>query len=142
MKYFVESVTTYVTTGKTRKGAILQTVAKQFEHTIIGDDDALSALVYTLKCLVDAVNNTYKGKPLLLEFNRDAGYIDVKPVNNCNDNHVFSINYACVGATNYSLDMRALVGNTTCNLDQALSREFRRIEREKYHCDIKEGGEE
>lgn len=142
MKYFVENVTTYVTTGKTRKGSILQVVARQFEHTIIGDDDALSALVYSLKCLVEAVNNTYKGKPLRLEFKRDAGYIDVKPVNNCNDNHVFSINYAPVGSTNYSLDMRSLVGNTTCNLDQALSREFRRIEKEKCNCTGKKGGDE
>lgn len=135
MRYFVESVTTYSTSGKTRKGAILQAVARKFEHTIIADDDALRALVESLDRLVKAVNKSYKGRPLCLTFHRDSGHICVQPVNNFNDNLVYSIAYAPVGATYFASSMRPLIFDSVDNVDHDLAKAFMRSD------SAKEGGE-
>jgi len=51
MKYFINSVQTYSTSGKSRKGALLQSVASLFEGVIV-DDEALSTMTRVFKALV------------------------------------------------------------------------------------------
>ena len=124
MKYFIESVTTYSTTGKTRKGAILQSVAMTYEHKMMCDGNALSAMVFSLKLLVDVVNATCKGKPLKLEHSHDAGWICVKPESGFNDNHVFSIHYAPVCGSFYASNIRADIYDCLKQQDEELAKAF------------------
>ncbi len=99
MRYFISNVTTYATAGKTRRGAVLQAVAKQFEHCILGSYPTLMTLVDRLGIAVDIANRSSKGKPLKLEFLPECGHIYVKPESNFNDNHVFSISYVPINET-------------------------------------------
>lgn len=122
--YFIESVTTYSTSGKTRKGAILQSVAKCYEHRVLCDGNALSAMVASLSLLVDVVNATCKGKPLKLCYNADAGWICVKPESGYNDNHVFSIQYAPVCEHFYASNIRADIYDTLKQQDNELAKAF------------------
>jgi len=124
MMYFIESVTTYSTSGKTRKGAILQSVAKNYEHRVLCDGNALSAMVTSLKLLVDVVNTTCKGKPLKLDHSADAGWICVKPESRFNDNHVFSIQYAPVCGHFYASNIRADIYDTLKQQDNELAKAF------------------
>ena len=124
--YFVESVTTYSTTGKTRKGAILQTVAMNYEHKVLCDETALSALIAQLEILVDTVNATFKGKLLKLDYNHDAGCICVKPENGYNDNHVFSIQYAPICGSFYASNIRGEIYDVVKENDNELAKAFMR----------------
>lgn len=136
MMYFIESVTTYSTSGKTRKGAVLQAVAKNYEHKVLCDGDALSAMVFSLKLLVDVVNTTCKGKPLKLEHSADAGWICVKPESCFNDNHVFSIQYAPICGSLYASHIRAEIYDSLKQQDNEIAKAFI-MEATK----IKKGGE-
>lgn len=124
MMYFIKSVTTYSTTGKSRKGAILQSVAMTYEHRVLCDENALSALVTSLTLLVNVVNATCKGKPLKLEHDQFAGWICVKPENNFNDNHVFSIHYAPVCGHFYASNVRADIYDCLKQQDNELAKAF------------------
>lgn len=119
MKFFIESVTTYTTSGKTRKGATLQRAAQRFEHQILGDEYALEALVGHLRVLVDTVNSSFKGQPLKLVHNADSCWISVMPENPQNDNVVFSIQYARVGLTLWPSDVRHEISDSLS--DQGLT---------------------
>lgn len=103
MRFFIDNVTVYATAGKTRRGALLQAIANQFEHCILGDVATLDKLVERLEEAVRLANLGSKGKPLKLEHYRDYGHcggqICVKPVSNANDNHVFTISYKPVAQT-------------------------------------------
>lgn len=111
MRYFVESVLTYNTTGKTRKGAILQKVAQQFEHQIIGDHLTLEALVADIRKLVAACEKIYKGKPLGVFFDKHNHRICVEDLNPRADINtaVFTICYAPVGLTFYSSNIHQAI---------------------------------
>ena len=126
MMFFIETVTTYSTTGKSRKGATLQEVAKTYEHKVLCDETALSAMVASLRLLVDVVNDTCKGKPLKLEHSHDAGWICVKPENGYNDNHVFSIQYAPICGSFYASNIRADIYDTIQQNDRELAKAFMR----------------
>lgn len=100
MRYFVETVTTYNATGKSRKGAILQKVAQRFEHVIIGDHNALLALIKVFERLVAACNKVYRGKILKVSYNRYSYYLCVESVDRSfNESVVFSMQLAPVGLT-------------------------------------------
>lgn len=110
MKFFVETVTTYNSTGKTRKGALLQKVAKQFEHTVIGDHNALLALVKVFERLVAACNSTYTGKRLKISYNRYSYYLSVEPEEkNFSESVIFSMQLAPVGLTLFSSNIHSAV---------------------------------
>lgn len=111
MKYFVESVLTYNTTGKSRKGALLQKTAAQFEHQIIGDHQALEALVADIRKLVAACEKLYKGKPLGVFFDKRNCRICVEDLNPRADINtaVFTICYAPVGLTLFSSNIHQAV---------------------------------
>lgn len=94
MMYFVHSVQTYVTSGKTRKGALLQEVAMKFKSAVLSEE-ALAVLIRSFRILVDVVNANFKGKPLKLS--TGEGWICVKPANGLDDNHVFSISFQLMG---------------------------------------------
>lgn len=122
MRYFIESVTTYSTTGKSRKGALLQAVAKKFEHSIISDEGALNEFIRTLRHFVTACNNSFPGAPLYLTTNKASGQISVHPKATGSEATVFAIHYAPIGSTFdlYSINC-ALLGSIG-NLDSRIAR--------------------
>lgn len=113
MRFFIDNVTVYSVAGKTRRGALLQTIAQQFENCILGDVAALDKLVERLTGAVDMANRGSKGKPLKLEHYRDygrcGGQICVKPVSNANDNHVFTISYKPVAETLFASNVASKI---------------------------------
>lgn len=96
MKYFIHSVQTYATTGKTRKGAMLQSVAVKFEGAVI-DTEALREMTVLFRTLVDITNRRGRGKPLAVH--TSAGSLCVKPQYNGNDNHIFTISFKPIRCT-------------------------------------------
>lgn len=107
MKYFIESVNTLSTTGKSRKGAILQAVVRRFEHTIIADDESLSEFINQLKNLIDVVNQKYSGKDASLQTVK--GHIYANSGCTGHEAYIFSISYAPVGVTLKKSDMRKTI---------------------------------
>lgn len=134
MMYFIESVNTLTTTGKSRKGTILQAVTKRFEHTILVDEHALSAFIHQLHCLVKAVNARYKGKEVFLQYSTDSGHIYANNGSNGHEAYIFSISYAPVGIDLRAHTVRNEITDSLFNLDRELLAEYRS---EAY----KEGGE-
>ena len=129
MKYFVESVLTYNTTGKSRKGALLQRVASQFEHQIIGDHQALEALVADIRKLVDACNTIYKGAPLKVNYSKANYRICVeaaKPRADINT-AVFTILFAPVGLTLFSSNVHhAIYSSVASGADSKLLEAYKK----------------
>lgn len=135
MMYFIESVSTLTSTGKSRKGAILQAATKHFEHTILVDERALSAFISQLHCLVKAVNTRYKGKEVFLQYSTDSGHIYANNGSNGHEAYIFSICYAPVGLDLRAHTIRNEITDLLFNLDRELLAEYRK---EAY----KEGGDE
>lgn len=121
MRYFIESVTTYSTTGKSRKGALLQAVAKKFEHDIIADDSALREFISTLRHFVTACNNSYPGAPLYLTANKASGRISVHPKATGSEATVFAIHYAPIGDTFDIFSITPALMASIRNLDSKLA---------------------
>lgn len=94
MRYFIESVHTLNTTGKSAKGALLQAIAKKYEHIILQDDRTLAELVATLRRLVEAVNACYRGKQVVLEHDPGIGYITAGANLSGEGAYIFNIIYA------------------------------------------------
>ena len=120
MKYFIESVHTLNSTGKTKKGALLQVTAKKFEHTVLADDDALTALVEQLRILVEVCNAKFHGKKLELHHNAWSCYISCSAQFNATDTAVFGIQYAPIGDTMTHTSLRASINDTLANLDRSV----------------------
>ena len=97
MRYFIESVTTYSTTGKSRKGALLQTIVTGYEHAVLADEHTLARFIRTLRLIVDACNKTFSGSTLYLSVS--DGYISVHPQSTGSEAHVVTIHYAPIGFT-------------------------------------------
>ena len=135
MMYFIESVNTLSTNGKSRKGAILQAITKRFEHTILVDSLALNAFIHQLQCLVKAVNALYKGKDVFLQYSTDSGHIYANNGSNGHEAYIFSISYAPVGIDLQAHSVRNEITDALFNLDRKLLAEYRS---EAY----KEGGEQ
>ena len=134
MMYFIESVNTLTTTGKSRKGAILQAVAKRFEHTILVDEHTLTAFIHQLHCLVNAVNARYSGKEVFLQYSTGAGHIYANNGSTGHEAYIFSISYAPVGIDLRAHTVRNEITDSLFNLDRELLAE--------YHKDAyTEGGE-
>ena len=134
MMYFIESVNTLTTTGKSRKGAILQAVAKRFEHTILVDEHTLTAFIHQLHCLVNAVNARYSGKEVFLQYGTGAGHIYANNGSTGHEAYIFSISYAPVGIDLRAHTVRNEITDSLFNLDRELLAEYRK---DAY----KEGGE-
>lgn len=132
--YFIESVNTLTTTGKSRKGAILQAVAKRFEHTILVDEHTLTAFIHQLHCLVNAVNARYSGKEVFLQYSTGAGHIYANNGSTGHEAYIFSISYAPVGIDLRAHTVRNEITDSLFNLDRELLAEYRK---DAY----KEGGE-
>ena len=115
MKYFIESVHTLNSTGKTKKGALLQVIAQKFVHKVIADDDALTALDNQLRNLVKACNTIYHGKELKISHNRWSGYLSCSPQENATEAIVFAIQYARIGDTMTASMVRASINETLAN---------------------------
>lgn len=96
MSYFIETVTTYATSGKTRKGAAIQAAVKPFEHALIFDSTSLSVLVSRLRTLVRVCNSCFRGAELFLSWNRngESGQISVHPKQTGFEASVVTIHYA------------------------------------------------
>ena len=116
MRFFIDNVTVYATAGKTRRGALLQAIANQFERCILGDVAALEKLVERLEEAVRMANLGSKGKPLMLAHYRDygqcGGQICAKPVSNAKDNHVFTISYKPVAETLFSSNVSMMIAGS------------------------------
>lgn len=111
MRYFVESVSVYSTTGKTRKGAILQKAALQFEHIILGDHMALKALIKVFKKLAAACDSTYRGAQLRVDYTDYQ--LSVRPEKPSFDEKVvFIMHLAPVGLTHFSSNIHQAVYTT------------------------------
>lgn len=115
--YFVESVLTLTSTGKTRKGALLQKVAEQFEHKILADEDALANLVLRLDNLVETCNKRYKGTEVSFTCDFDAGAISAYNGNPGNAPYIFIIGFAPMGERLPASTVRNLISNTVNNID-------------------------
>ncbi len=115
--YFVESVHTLTSTGKTRKGALLQNVAEQFEHKVLADEDALANLVLRLEQLVEACNKRYKGTEVSFTYDYDAGAISAYNGNPGNAPYIFIISFAPMGERLHASTVRNLISNTVNNID-------------------------
>lgn len=124
MMYFIESVRTLSSTGNTRKGAALQAVVNQFEHTILVSEVDLKALFHQLQVLVDAVNARYPGKPVFLHIHSDSGYICAGNDTTGNDGYIFSIHYAPVGDDLRSYNIRPRILESVKNIDRSLFDEY------------------
>lgn len=97
MNYFVETVTVYSTSGKTRKGAAIQAAAKPFEHKeLFGGQSTLNVLVARLRALVRVCNANFRGAELFLSWHRDGdqGQISVHPKPTGFESPVVTISYA------------------------------------------------
>ena len=134
MMYFIQTVNTLSTTGKSRKGALLQAIANRFEHAVLVDKTALEAFIHQLQCLVNAVNARYKGKTVFLEYSLDSGYIRAHNGSTGHESHIFLISYAPVGIDLRPHTVRNEITDSLFNLDRGLLAEYRK---EAY----KEGGE-
>lgn len=115
--YFVESVHTLTSTGKTRKGALLQEVARQFEHKVLADEEALANLMLSLKHLVETCNKRYKGTEVHFTCHYDAGAISAYNGNPGNAPDIFIISYAPMGERLHASTVRNLISNTVNNID-------------------------
>ena len=121
MMYFVHSVQTYATAGKTRKGALLQKVAMKFQSAVLSEE-GLAVLIRSLHILVDAVNANYKGKPLKLS--TGEGWICVKPANGIDDNHVFSISFKPQGKHYLGHNVHKEIHYTLSNADPDIDKVY------------------
>lgn len=142
MRFFVESVTRPLSTGKNRKGAILQKVAKQFEHVIIGDNNALTALKTVFERLVAACNSTYSGKRLKVTWNKYSHQLTVEPEDrsaNFSESVVFTMQLAPVGLTFFASNVHQAVNSDLVdNNDPKLLCAYRSKQINDY---LEEGGE-
>ena len=114
MRYFIESVNTLTTTGKSRKGALLQSIVKRFEHTVLKGSDALAFFIGHLQALVDTCNAAYRGKTVTLHV--CPGHIYAKNDNNGHEAHIFSISYAPIGDEFYFYDVPGAILESVENL--------------------------
>ena len=94
MKFFIETVTTYSTTGKSKKGAAIQTAVKTLEHCLLTDEDALASLTLQLTRLVEVCNDKYKGNPAKLHIT--TGHFSIRPPETGNETPIATIQYAPV----------------------------------------------
>ena len=126
--YFIESVDTLPSTGKTRKGAALQAVVEQFEHTILVDKVALRALFRQLQALVDAVNARYPGMTVLMHIfsdsDSDTGYICAGNDPTGFDGFIFSIHYVPVGDDLHYDNISSRILESVENIDCRLLDEY------------------
>ena len=114
MNYFIESVSALTSIGKSKKGALLQTIAKRFEHTVLKGDAALNFFIGHLQALVDTCNATYRGKTVTLHI--CPGYIYASNDNNGHDAYIFSIGYAPMGDAFFFFDVPGAILGPVENL--------------------------
>ena len=113
MNYFIETVTTYSTSGKTRKGAAIQAAAKPFEHReLFGGESALTVLVARLRALVRVCNANFRGAELCLSWHRngDQGQISVHPKATGSEQPVVTISYAPIVDRVSDLTVSSVIG--------------------------------
>ena len=120
MRYFIEYVTTYSVTGKSRKCALLQAAVRKFEHMELADEAALLEFARQLRRLVEACNAVHRGKPITLEHSRNSGHIFARADQTGNDTYVFSIGYAPVGGTLSSENIARQLWDPIHNVDRAV----------------------
>ena len=98
MMYFIETVATYTTSGKTRKGYAIQQAVKPFEHILLMDDEAFKAFYYGIQRLVEVCNTRYRGGELFVAHNRqkDCGQISVHPKATGSESAVVTVAYGIV----------------------------------------------
>lgn len=96
MRFFIETVTTYSTSGKTRKGYAIQQAVKPFEHILLMDDQAFKELYYNIERLVAVCNARFRGAELFVSHNRqkDCGQISVHPKATGSESPVVTVSYA------------------------------------------------
>ena len=131
MKYFIQRVTTYSSTGKTKKGAAIQTAVEPLEHCLLTDENALASLTLELKNLVDVCNLKYTGNPIKLHIT--TGQFSICPPKTGSEPPVATISYAPVLAMVTADDIRVEIVN-------ALFEDYRDIASE-YMEQAMKGGE-
>ena len=140
MRYFIESVNTLSTTGKSRKGATMQAVALRFEHITLDGSEALNVFVAYLRGLVEACNATFTGKPVMLHHNAGSHYIYAANDNNGHEAHIFSISYAPVEDEMPFYQVAEAMMQSTYNIcGQAFAETVQELA--KSHIREQEGGE-
>lgn len=127
--FFVESVHTLTSTGKTRKGALLQKAASRFEHKVIADEEALAILVIRLDNLVSACNRRYKGAEVKLTYDYEAGNISAYSSHQVDAPYIFSISFAPMGERLYVSSVQNIISDKVNDIDSELLKDY-----------LKEGG--
>lgn len=127
MMYFIEAVSTLSSTGKSRKGALLQAIVRRFEHTVLVDDCARMAFIHQLRCLVNAVNARFSGKSVELHCDNDSFYIYANTGSSGHEGYIFAISYAPVGADLRAHTIRNEFTDALYNLDRELLDEYRKL---------------
>lgn len=113
MRFYINNVTIYATTGKTRRGALLQSIAQQFEHCILGDVAALNKLVERLTVAVLFANQGSRGKLLEVKHHRglgpDGGQICVEPSDGLDRGCVFTLSYKPIAQTLFASNVASMI---------------------------------
>lgn len=114
MMFFIESVTTYSTSGKTRKGYAIQKALKPFEHIILISEQAFDTLLANIERLVVVCNAKYRGAELFVSCNKqaDCGQISVHPQPTGNESPVITISYGIVADEFSHITVRHKISNT------------------------------
>lgn len=122
--YFIESVTTYSTTGKTKRGEILQRVAERFEHMVLINETALSAFANQLRILVDVCNTSLPGKPAEFRWWKDSGAMAVGTGAESCDTYIFMIHYAPIMGNLGAYQIRNEISDVLFKADRDLAVKF------------------
>lgn len=121
--YFVESVSTLSTFGKTRKAELLQKMSRRFEHTLIVDESALDTFIHQFEVLVAVCNKKYKGKTVYLRHNSKSGHIYA-----CKgvpaDGYIFMISYVPVVQQMPPHEICNVFSDAVWMLDKRIFRKF------------------
>ena len=136
MKYIIDRVSLCSNSDTTEKEALLQSVAKHFEHYVLGGGDALLCLLKYLRGLVKLANKRYGGdeiKVYLLDGEIFASKGDALYI------HIFTLSYAPIKYDLFGSHIRGLIKETVMAKDQELAKAF--IEMQLNSSHEEEGGE-
>lgn len=121
-RYFISSVTTYSTSGKSRKGALLQAVASGFQSVMLTDTEALDTFIGKLRDLVAACNKVYGGRPVVLTRHTDV--IEAHLQNDAQGPSVFNIHFSTVGAEMATTEVESTIFAAVFNVDRKVSASY------------------
>lgn len=125
MKFYITEVLTPASNGKTRKCAMLQTVARMFERCSLDGTIAVFALGQTLARLAHVANNIYPGKTVAVRHSKTYRTIEARlPFKEGGEAIVFCIKYVPEKICHSYSSARDIIETTVSNLDQRLFKAY------------------